>query len=88
MLRHLIGILASRGKMILYSSHVLDYVERLCAEVIVLHRGNVVAEGPVEQLRTMMQSEASLEGLVTQLITTLNPERTAADIADVIGEQA
>ena len=86
MLRHLIGILAARGKMILYSSHVLDYVERLCAEVIVLHRGSVVAEGPVQQLRTLMQSEASLEGLVTQLITTLNPERTAVDIADLIGE--
>jgi ABC-2 type transport system ATP-binding protein len=88
MLRHLIGILAARGKMILYSSHVLDYVERLCAEVIVLHRGRVVAEGPVKDLRVMMRSEASLEGLVSQLITTADPEGTARDIADVVLQRA
>ena len=87
-LRNLIGILAARGKMILYSSHVLDYVERLCADVIVLHRGRVVAEGPVKELRVMMQSEASLEGLVSQLITTVDPERTARDIADVVVRRA
>ncbi|MGC4084501.1 MAG: ABC transporter ATP-binding protein [Vicinamibacterales bacterium] len=36
-LRHLLPMLASRGKRILYSSHVLDYVERLCDDVIVLN---------------------------------------------------
>jgi ABC-2 type transport system ATP-binding protein len=45
-LRHLMTILASRGKAILYSSHVLDHVERLCAAVVVLHHGRIVAEGP------------------------------------------
>jgi ABC-2 type transport system ATP-binding protein len=86
-LRHLIPMLAARGKMILYSSHVLDYVERLCAAVVVLHRGHIVAEGPVQQLRALMQSESSLEDIVSQLVTTVDPERTARDIADVIGEQ-
>ena len=87
-LRHLIPILAARGKMILYSSHVLDYVERLCAEVIVLHRGKVVAHGPVKELRAMIQSEASLEGIIAQLVTTIDPERTARDIADIVGRHA
>jgi len=86
-LRHLIPLLAARGKMILYSSHVLDYVERLCSEVIVLHRGRVVAAGPVKQLREMMQSE-SLEAIVTQLVTTTDPERTARDIVDVVSRHA
>ncbi len=85
-LRNLIAILAARGKMILYSSHVLDYVERLCANVVVLHRGHVVAEGPVKDLRAMMEGEPSLEGIVRQLITTVDPERTARDIADVVGQ--
>ncbi len=87
-LRHLIPILAARGKMILYSSHVLDYVERLCAEVIVLHRGKVVAHGPVNELRAMIQSETSLEGIIAQLVTTVDPERTARDIADIVGRHA
>ncbi len=84
-LRHLIPLLAARGKVIVYSSHVLDYVERLCSEVVVLHRGRVVAAGPVKQLRQMMQSE-SLEAVITQLVTTIDPERTARDVADVVGQ--
>jgi ABC-2 type transport system ATP-binding protein len=87
MLRHLISILASRGKMILYSSHVLDYVERLCADVIVLNRGKVVAAGPVAELRSTLQSEASFEGLIAQLVTTIDPEQTARHIADVIDQR-
>jgi ABC-2 type transport system ATP-binding protein len=87
-LRHLIPTLAARGKMVLYSSHVLDYVERLCADVIVLHRGTVVAQAPVNELRAMMQSEASLEGIISQLVTAADPERTARDIADIVGRHA
>jgi ABC-2 type transport system ATP-binding protein len=86
-LRHLIPILAARGKMIVYSTHVLDYVERLCRDVIVLHRGRIVAEGPVKQLRAMMRG-ASLEDVIAQLVTTTEPERTARDIADVVGQRA
>jgi ABC-2 type transport system ATP-binding protein len=86
MLRHLIPILAARGKMILYSSHVLDYVERLCDRVIVLHRGRVVAEGPVQHVRTMMARESSLEEVVAQLVTTIDPRGTACDIADIVAQ--
>jgi ABC-2 type transport system ATP-binding protein len=87
-LRHLISILASRGKTILYSSHVLDYVERVCADVVVLHRGRIVAEGPVSQLRAMTQRDASLEEVIAQLVTTVDPARTAGEIADVSGLHA
>jgi ABC-2 type transport system ATP-binding protein len=85
-LRHLMPMLAARGKMIVYSSHVLDYVERLCADVIVLHRGRIVAAAPVKQLRAMMQRESSLEDIVAQLVTTIDPEGTARDIAEVVGQ--
>ncbi len=84
-LRHLIPILAARGKTILYSCHVLDHVERLCAEVVVLHHGRIVAEGPVSQLRAMTQRNASLEDVIAQLVTTVDPARTASEIADVSG---
>jgi ABC-2 type transport system ATP-binding protein len=87
-LRHLVAILAARGKTILYSSHLLDNVERLCAGVVVLHRGTIVAEGPVTQLRAMMHSSSSLEDVIAQLITTTDPEGTARDIADVAGLQS
>jgi ABC-2 type transport system ATP-binding protein len=87
-LRHLIPILAARGKAILYSTHVLDHVERVCADVVVLHHGRIVAEGPVSQLRAMSQRNASLEDVIAQLVTTVDPARTAGDIADVSGLHA
>jgi ABC-2 type transport system ATP-binding protein len=87
-LRHLIPILAARGKTILYSSHVLDHVERLCAEVVVLHHGRIVAEGPVSQLRAMTQRNSSLEDVVAQLLTTVDPAGTAGEIADISGLNA
>jgi ABC-2 type transport system ATP-binding protein len=82
-LRHLIPLLAGRGKTIVYSSHLLDRVERLCAVVVVLHRGRIVAQGPVMQLRAMMRSSSSLEDVVAELVTTGDPARIARDVADV-----
>jgi ABC-2 type transport system ATP-binding protein len=87
-LRHLIPILAARGKTILYSSHVLDHVERLCADVVVLHHGGIVAQGPVSQLRAMTQRNSTLEEVIAQLVTSVDPARTASEIADVSGLNA
>jgi ABC-2 type transport system ATP-binding protein len=82
MLRHLVRTLAARGKAILYSSHILEVVERVCDRVIVLHQGEVVADDSIERLRTLM-SRTSLEGVFSQLVIRENPETLARDIADV-----
>ena len=82
MLRHLVRLLASRGKAILYSSHILEVVERVCDKVIVLHKGDVVADDSIERLRTLMSS-SSLEGVFSQLVIRDDPEKMAADLADV-----
>ncbi len=86
-LRHLVRALAARGKAILYSSHVLELVERLCDRVIVLHRGRVVADDSVSRLRHLMTS-ASLEDVFAQLVLCDDPERTARDIAEVVAGHA
>jgi ABC-2 type transport system ATP-binding protein len=49
-LRRLIESLAARGKTILYCSHILDVVERLCRRVIVLHQGELVADDTTAKL--------------------------------------
>jgi len=41
----------SRGIPVLFSSHQLDLVERLCDHLVVLAKGRVVADGTVAQLR-------------------------------------
>jgi ABC-2 type transport system ATP-binding protein len=86
-LRHLVLALAKEGKAILYSSHVLELVERLCSKVIVLHRGKVVADASVEELRGVVTNQ-SLSDVFAQLVLRDDPETTARDIAAVVGNRA
>ncbi len=86
-LRYLVRALAARGKAILYSSHVLEAVEKVCDRVIVLHRGQVVADDSVSNLRQLMTSR-SLEEVFTQLVLREDPERTARDIVEVVAGHA
>src|SRR5687768_3215928 len=53
-LRSLIQALAGNGKMIIYSSHVLEMVERVATNVLILHDSRVVAYDSVTRLRDLM----------------------------------
>ncbi len=86
-LRHLVRVLASRGKAIIYSSHLLEVVERVCTRVIVIHQGMVAADDSVDRLRALM-SRSSLEAIFAQLAITQNPEQIAQDLADVTARHA
>jgi|ERR1017187_2972450 ABC-2 type transport system ATP-binding protein len=65
-LRDLIGELALRGKVVLFSSHELETVERVCSRVVILHKGRVVANDSIAELRALM-SLPTLEGIFSQL---------------------
>jgi ABC-2 type transport system ATP-binding protein len=65
-LRSVIRELAVRGKVVLFSSHELETVERVCSRVVILHRGRVVANDSIEQLRALM-SLPTLEEIFSQL---------------------
>ena len=41
-----------RGKTVIYSTHVMSEVEKLCDMIGIIHHGRLVAEGTLEQLRT------------------------------------
>ena len=82
MLRHLVRTLAGRGKAILYSSHILEVVEKVCDRILVLHQGKVVADDTIERLRTKL-SRGSLEGVFAQLVIRDDPEQLARDLADM-----
>ena len=63
--RELLRGLAASGKIILYSSHVLDAMEKVCARVLILRKGRVVAYDTIERLRQQMD-QTSLEGVFTR----------------------
>ena len=78
-LRHLVRTLAARGKAVLYSSHILEVVERVCSRVIVLHDGVVVADDSVDRLQVLM-SRSNLEGVFSKLVMRIDPELVARDL--------
>ena len=86
-LRNLIRMLAERGKAILYSSHIMEIVEKVCTRVIILHRGRIVANDSVERLREL-RSQRSLEQVFSALVLKADPEQTARDIADMAAIRA
>ena len=82
-LRSLIQELAARGKVVLFSSHELDTVERVCSRVVILHRGKLVADDSIANLRSLM-ALPTLEQIFSQLVVEQDTESMARQIADLI----
>ncbi|MEO8098470.1 MAG: ABC transporter ATP-binding protein [Acidobacteriota bacterium] len=82
-LRTLIHTLAAQGKMIFYSSHVLEVVEKVCTSVVILRKGVTVAHDKITRLRGLLAQE-SLEGVFAQLTEQENPQRVVDDILEVM----
>lgn len=50
-MRAMLDRFRSGGGTVVFSSHVMDLVERLCDHVGVIHEGRVIASGPTDELR-------------------------------------
>jgi ABC-2 type transport system ATP-binding protein len=81
--RHLLRALAARGKAILYISHVLELVEKVCEHIVVIYQGRIVADDSVSRLRDLMHLP-NLEEIFTQLVEQRDMEGRARDIASLI----
>ncbi len=81
--KDLLVILAREGKAILYISHVLEVVERVCARVIVLAKGKVLADAAPGELVRLMELP-SLESVFAQLVQQTDTERVAGEMVEVM----
>jgi len=82
-LRNLIGNLAARGKVVLFSSHELETVERVSSRIVILHKGQVVANDSIEQLRSLM-SLPTLERIFTELAIEQDTDGVSRQIIELI----
>ncbi|MFC6089118.1 alpha/beta fold hydrolase [Saccharothrix lopnurensis] len=51
-MREVLRRYAAAGRTVLVSSHLLAEVEQTCSHVVVMHKGTLVAAGPVEEIAT------------------------------------
>jgi ABC-2 type transport system ATP-binding protein len=47
----IVRTVVEEGRTVIFSSHLLDEVERMCDHVTVLHEGRVAVQGPVDEVR-------------------------------------
>ena len=71
---------ADRGGAVLYTSHLLDVVERVCDRMAVLSKGSLLALGGMDELRTQAGEGQSLEEVFRTLTHAEDPDRKAARI--------
>lgn len=61
-LKALLGRMTERGVTIFLTTHVLEIVERLCSHVAIVHKGKLVAQGSLEELRAGVPASEDEEG--------------------------
>ena len=64
-LKALLGRMTERGVTIFLTTHVLEIVERLCSHVAIVHKGKLVAQGSLEELRAGVPASEGEEGQKT-----------------------
>lgn len=72
-----IAELRDQGKCIVFSTHIMREVERLCDRIAIMHRGNILSEGSLAELRERHE-ENDLEELFFQLISRYDDQRKAS----------
>ncbi len=79
--------LAARGRVVFYSTHMLDVAERLCQRVLILHQGRVVADDSVENLRELSR-RPSLEEIFSAWVLDDSPEEIAGRMLAIVAWSA
>ena len=75
--KEIMSQLASQGKAIFYSSHIMDVVEKVSSRIVLINNGQVVADGTFEELKKKSK-EGSLEEIFNQL-TGFNQHKEIAN---------
>jgi ABC-2 type transport system ATP-binding protein len=84
--RTLLRLFVRSGKMILFSSHRLDVVERVCSRAVILHQGKIVAQDTIAALRNSRATSESLEDVFAHVTQQEDYSEVAEQILAVVAE--
>ena len=70
-LKALLGRMTERGVTIFLTSHVLEIVERLCSHVAIIHKGQLVAQGSLEELRAGTAGEEGRQTTLEEIFLSI-----------------
>ena len=75
--------LAGRGRAILFCSHILDVIERVCTRVVIIHEGRKVAEGAPHRIAAE-RGVATLEDAFVELTGVRDTEHVAREMLEAL----
>jgi ABC-2 type transport system ATP-binding protein len=82
-IKNLIRALSARGRAVFYCSHILEVVEKVCSHLIILRKGQVLAQGATDEVREQI-GKSSLEGVFLQLVEERDVTQLAEEIVEVV----
>lgn len=80
--KELLQVLKQEGKTIFYCSHMMDVVEKVSDRIVLINKGQLIANDTIEALRH--GSDRSLETIFSQMTTSENLNETAGDILSAL----
>ena len=83
MLKQFVRLLADAGKMVVFSSHVLEVVEQVCSRVVILKEGRAVGADSVEHLRELLQLP-SLDAVFARIVSEEDTETKSRALLDTM----
>jgi ABC-2 type transport system ATP-binding protein len=82
LVKEILTQLKRSGKTIFYSSHLMDVVEKISDRIIIINKGELIANGTFSELNS--QAKGSLEQIFTDLTGSREHERTAGDFINIL----
>ena len=83
--KEILARFSAEGKTIFYSSHIMDVVEKISNRIVLLHGGQIVANGSFEDLKGQ-NIEGSLENIFNQLTGFHEHGDRAAEFVSIVKE--
>ena len=80
LLREVLAGWAAEGGAVLYTSHLLDVVERVADRVAILSEGKLVAAGSLDELRSSAGEGTTLDEVFRSLTAANDPTRGAEEL--------
>lgn len=83
LVKEILTQLKRSGKTIFYSSHLMDVVEKISDRIMIINKGEMIANGTFEELHT--HAKGSLENIFTELTGSKEHESAAGQFIDILG---
>jgi ABC-2 type transport system ATP-binding protein len=82
LVKEILTQLKRNGKTIFYSSHIMDVVEKISDRIMIINKGEMIANGTFEELNT--HAKSSLEKIFTELTGNKEHESTAGQFINIL----